>query len=165
MHDGNIQNEADKFQQADLVVFNLHGFPNSNVWTGGDGKDDGIPALRASTLSLLDLRNTGVFAINCYLGDSNAPMRTALFSAGAEWVIAGEGKNIAGVRRPGGADLLLKHFVALYERLTFIRPRPGTLLKFAKSITATSAPKNHSKQRAALKDTLAFSIFYQGVVP
>lgn len=146
----------------DLVVFNLHGFPNSPAWLGGDRIDEGVPALKAATLAECDLGGAGVFAINCHLGDEDSPMRVALIEAGAGWIVSGAGVNYAGWRAPVGADVLLKWFVRVWAwplRLGLSVPAPERALAWAKRFAARSAPQETEEQRQALADALEFEVW------
>lgn len=154
-HDGNVDSKA--FAGQDLVVFNLHGLLGTSAWFGGDGEDDGIPALKSETLKRFKLNGAGVFAINCYLGDDKAPMREALEKAGAAWVVAGEGANFGGLDVPAGADVLLKWFA---NALT-INPKlsPETALASSKLAVQLFAPRRTPQERMVLADTLKFKVW------
>lgn len=153
VHNGNI--ESRWFAGADLVVFNLHGLPGSPVWFGGDGLNDGVPALKADTLAMLDLSGAGVFAVNCHLGNDDSPMREALLAAGAAWVVGGEGVNYGGLETPAGADILLCWFV----RWLKVLKKPEAALSAAKTATRLLSRARTAKERAVAQDTLAFRLW------
>jgi len=139
----------------DLVVFNLHGLPDTPAWLGGDDVNDAVPALKAQTLASCDLRGSGVFVVNCHLGDEDDPMRAALFVAGADWVVAGPGENFAGILIPVGADVLLKWFCRALKVLR----KPDRALAWARRLAKRLAPKHTEQQRMALRDALGFQIW------
>jgi hypothetical protein len=93
----------------DLLILNLHGERGDDMWYG-ESSDDflayRVPALSAKTLRMADLGGTVVFAINCWLADSDSPMLAALRDAGARWIIAGDGLNYGGRKALAGADIL-----------------------------------------------------------
>jgi hypothetical protein len=90
-------------QGVELLWLDLHGGPGWEYWCG----DDYEVALRAGNVRRLDLVGTTVFAVNCYLADEGSPMLDALLTAGARYVIGGEGKNWGPARGPlFGAPLL-----------------------------------------------------------
>lgn len=91
-------------QKADLILFNLHGLPGGAAWFA---ERDGPPvAMRAAQLETLDLSRAVIFLENCYAGDENNPMRTALKEAGSRMIIAGPGENYGGVSVMRGSDWL-----------------------------------------------------------
>ena len=93
------------FENADLLVFNLHGMPGTPAFFG---RQDGTPvALHADQVRKLNLGRAVVFAYGCYTGDDSNPMRDALLDAGARAVVAGAGINYGGSHWPVGADWLL----------------------------------------------------------
>ncbi len=139
----------DLFGNYSLVVFNLHGYPNIPVWLG----DDALIAMKGSTLSSQPRFAKGVFAINCNLGDVDHPMLQALWDAGAEWVVAGDGLNYGGTNIPAGADVVLRWFRRSLEGRT-----PEDALVRAKKIARWLAPQFTSDQRLALRDALKFEV-------
>jgi len=137
------------FAGYDVVVFNLHGYWNIPSWAG----DDGIIALKASTLATGTPISGGVFAINCWLGDGS-PMLEALWRSGANWVVSGAELNYGGINTPVGADVLLRHFLrSLRKGLS-----PEDALQRAKRWTRWLAPRFTSDQRLALRDALEFEV-------
>jgi len=139
----------------DLVVFNLHGLPDTPAWLGGDEMNDAVPALKAKTLASCDLRGSGVFVVNCHLGDEQDPMRAALVTAAADWIIGGAGENFAGILVPVGADVLLKWFC----RALRVLRKPDKALAWAKRLAKRFAPEHTEQQRMALADALGFEIW------
>ncbi len=139
------------FYGNDLVVFNLHGLPNTPAWFG----DDGVAALTAQTLALMDLRGAGVFAINCYLGDANHPMRDALQLARADWLVAGAGQNWAGHTMLEGADKLLQWFMRFWQR----GMTPESSLEWAKRVMYLTPQVLIGKARHALEDASQFQLW------
>jgi hypothetical protein len=132
----------------DLLMFDLHGEPQDAQWYG-DGR---LAALSAATIYQTRLQGSVVFALNCYLADQDSPMLDALLSAGASYVIAGDGPNYAGVKTVFGAGSL-----ALWFRRFFVRGMPATrALWLAKNAVK---PELLVGNRAAAKDTLAFRAF------
>lgn len=144
----------------DLLWFDLHGGPNVGFWYG----DNGIIALTAEQVRSVDLTDTIVFALNCYLADRESPMLDALLDAGAKYVIGGDGENWEGVRSLYGAGLLGMWFRRLLQigipalkALPLARKRvQGTLLK----------DKLLGKKRKvdAAKDTLGFKAYYRRAI-
>lgn len=156
VHDGIV--DPAEFTGRDLVVFNLHGLPEVAAWLGGDGRDDQVPALKATTLRSFKLGGAGVFAINCHLGDTSSPMREALRDAGAGWVIGGPGVNFGGLNVPAGADVLLQWFIRSL-RLSRMAD-PEQVLKLAKrALKLFSSPFMTPEQRRVLDDTLGFRVW------
>lgn len=149
--DNDIKKQHDLLEGYDLIVFNLHGLPHVPVWIG----DLSVPALKSSTLRKLNFIGSGVFAINCYLGDEHQPMFKALKKTGAAWVVAGEGLNYGGLDRPVGADILLRWFVHFLRKGNF----PEKALRKAKVKASLLAPKWNQIQRLALIDALKFKLW------
>ena len=138
----------------DLLYFDLHGLPGQSCWMG-DGR---TLAMTATELRKVDLRDTIVFATNCYLADEGSPMLDALLDAGARYVIGGDGKNWAGPRRAIlGAGLLGLWF----RRLLAWGMPPLRALTLAKRRVALSTMRK--SKRLAAKDTLGFRAYYREV--
>lgn len=133
----------------DVLVLNLHGFPNLPVWLG----DDGQVALKAETLAGMDLNKVGVCAVNCYLGDEPSVMRNAVWQSGAAWLLAGAGENYGGTVGMVGADVLIHHFLKALPGRT-----PEGALVRAKRMARVFAPQFSADHRRALKDALEFTI-------
>jgi len=139
---------------CDLLYFDLHGRPGQSYWWG----DKRTIALTAMQIREADLRGTIIFALSCYLADSNSPMLDALLDAGARYVIGGAGKNWAGGRRSMlGAGLLGLWF----RRLLSWGMPPLKALAWAKQRVRLSAMKRG--KRLAAKDTLGFRAYYREV--
>lgn len=133
----------------DVVVFDFHGFPQASIWCG----DSGLIALKAETLSNLQLNNAGVFALSCYAGDTEQPMAKALECANAKYLIAGAGRNYAGTTQLAGVNWLLRWY------MTFAKTRrPESALMWAKRLTQICAPRWTEVERMALKDSLQFTL-------
>lgn len=139
---------------CDLLYIDLHGLPGETFWLG----DNHILAFTTEQMRQMDLRNTIVFALSCYLADQESPTLDALLDAGARYVIGGDGKNWAGGRRSMlGAGLLGLWF----RRLLSWRVPPLKALAWAKQRVRLSAMKK--SKRLAAKDTLAFRAYYREV--
>jgi len=139
-------------ENQDVLFFDLHGLPGESFWLG----DDHVLAMTATELRKADLTSAVVFALNCYLADSNAPMLDTLLDAGARYVVGGDGKNWAGKKREiMGAGLLGLWF----RRLLAWGVPPLRALAWAKQRVRLSALKR-GKQLAA-KDTLQFRAYYR----
>ncbi len=144
---------AGQFIGRDLIVLNLHGEPNHDRWYG-----DGLRrAMSAAQLRTFDLRGAGVFAYNCFLGDPGHPMRTALFDAGAAWVIAGAGPNFGGEVNLQGADVLLRWLVCYLKRGWKVDRALA-----ASKMWVRLTPRFTVKARRALADARAFELFWRG---
>ena len=105
-------NVPDVWAGADFVYVRLHGRPDvPDTWFGESAAGDAITALTISDLKTV----SGVWLLaNCYGAES--PWVAALYRAGAQAVIAGDGPNYAARKRVVGADLLarwLKHGLGL----------------------------------------------------
>ena len=98
--------EAGWLEGYDLLLFDLHGAPQDAHWYG----DMNLPALSAETLLKARLNGTVVFALNCFLAEEGSPMLDALLTAGASFVVAGDGPNYAGVETVFGAGSLARWF-------------------------------------------------------
>ncbi len=141
--------DLDSFLPATLegwrfIYFKLHGIKGEPYWYG----DDWLTALSADTLHVADLRGTVVFAANCHLPES--PMLDALLGAGAQAVVAGGGRNFAGITAMRGADLLGYYFRLMLQ--LHIPPRPAlAMAKYGlRTIRRPSAP---------IADALRFQLF------
>jgi len=130
----------------DLIWIDLHGAPDGQAWYG----DDHVVALRAEQLAQAELGGAVVFATTCYLADAQSPMLDALLTAGARYVIAGEGPNYGGADRLLGTGLL-GLWLRGYLALGLAAPKA---LALAKQTIRVFAPNS-----AALRDTLAFRIY------
>ena len=102
----------DVWAGADFVYVRLHGRPNvPDTWFGESADGDAITALTIDDLGKV----SGVWLLaNCYGAES--PWVAALYRAGAQAVIAGNGSNYAARKRVVGTDLLarwLKHGLEL----------------------------------------------------
>ena len=138
------------FMHRDLIVLNLHGLPDHPVWYG-----DGLRrAMTADGLRGFQLDSAGVFAYNCFLGDAKHPMMSALFDAGASWVVAGAGKNWGGETDVQGADVLLRWFLRSFRQ----QRNPDSALEYAKIATALT-PRWSRQARLALADAREFKLF------
>lgn len=128
----------------DLIYFDLHGHPGDPAWYG----DDKIIALQAEQLAGVDLGRAVVFAVNCFLADENSPLMDALLSAGARYVIGGDGPNWGPDRGPlYGAPLLGKWI----RRCMGLGMDPLRGLKLGKMAVRL--------RRRASADTLAFRAY------
>lgn len=102
--DTNLYAVSSALQAADLILFNLHGLPDSAAWFA---YRSGPPAaIRAHQLAELDLTGAVVFAENCYTGNPGDPMHQALEETGCKAIIAGSGENYGGSVEMAGADWL-----------------------------------------------------------
>lgn len=103
-----------RLENHGLLLFDFHGLPGADYWyaesTGPGGIPERIVALRADQVRQADLSGTMVFALSCYLGDPDNPMRQAFLDAGAQYVIGGAGENWAGQQRVMGAADLARWF-------------------------------------------------------
>ena len=127
-----------------FLYFKLHGIKDQPYWYG----DNWLTALSADTIHVADLSGAVVFAANCHLPES--PMLDALLAAGAEAVVAGGGRNYAGVTAMRGADLLGYYFRIMLQ----LHIPPKAALSIAKyglrTIRRPSAP---------IADALKFKLF------
>jgi len=141
-------------ENNDLLYFDLHGSPGATCWLG----DDRTLAMTAAELSKVNLTGAIVFAVNCHLADAGSPMLDALLSAGAHYVIGGDGQNWAGSKRAMiGAGLL-----GLWFRRLLARGAPPLVaLSWAKRRVKLSTLKRG--KRLAAKDTLEFRAYYREV--
>lgn len=145
------QIKPDRFLGWNLIVFNLHGEPDTPAWWG----DHYTPALTANTIKKMNLYGAGIFALNCYLGDEGHPMRDALYHAGAAWLVAGDGKNWAGRDDLQGADRLLRWFVRFWQN----GMTPEKSLEWAKRIMFLTPQVFSGKTRKALEDAEEFKLW------
>lgn len=136
---------------CDLLYIDLHGRPGETFWLG----DNRTLALTTEQVRQMDLRNTIVFALSCYLADQESPTLDALLDAGARYVIGGDGQNWAGPRTLWGASLLGLWF----RRLLGWGVPPLRALAWAKRRVRLSAVKR--SKRLASKDTLEFRAYYR----
>lgn len=142
-----------------LLYFDLHtGRPGADYWLG----DFGVIALTAQQVREADLGDAVVFALNCYLADSDSPMLDALLDAGASLVIGGDGQNWAGARRNlYGAALLGLWF----RRLFLAGMNPLKALAWAKKRLGLSLAKDKAigkgKRVMAARDTMGFRAYYR----
>lgn len=139
-----------------LLYFDLHGSRSGLSWHG----DNKLVALTARQLEHVSLRGTVVFAVNCYLADSESPMMDALLDAGASLVIGGDGPNWAGAKRQlYGATLLGMWF----RRLFLAGVEPMRALTLAKKRVKATLVKDkligRKKRWAAAQDTLGFRAY------
>ena len=146
-----IIQHPESLEGFDVVVFNLHGWQHHPMWTG----DMGMVALASSALEQMNLSGSGVFAINCWLGDEHMPMFKALKKSGVDWIIAGAGVNYAGVDSPVGADVVLKWFLRYYSKGMEVEKA----FRKAKIAAALLAPKANRSQVIALSDALKFKLW------
>ncbi|MBU0494099.1 MAG: hypothetical protein KKA73_04915 [Chloroflexi bacterium] len=140
----------------DLLYLDLHGQPGQPTWWG-----DEAVALTAAQIQTTDLTGAVVFAVNCHLADADSPMLDALLSAGARYVIGGDGRNWGGERALLGAPLLGQWF----RRLLRVHVPPLLALRWAKArvqadLWAADAQERHDLAEAA-RDTLAFQAYYR----
>lgn len=149
--DSVIEKQPELLEGFDLVVFNLHGWDHLPVWLDGNGQS----ALHATTLRKLNFFQSGIFAINCFLGDEHQPMFKALRNTGAEYLVAGAGVNYGGTISPVGADVLLKYFIKGLN----VGKTPERALWKAKLLASLFAPKWNRMQRVALQDALKFKLW------
>lgn len=141
--------EADWLTGYDLLLFDLHGEPADDTWYG----DAHYPALTAATVRQANLGGAVVVGLNCHLADSTSPMLDALLSAGASYVVAGDGVNYAGTTKVMGAGTL-----AMWVRRFLARniPLPRALW-LAKVALKTEMAMGHNIEAAA--DALKFKAF------
>jgi len=94
----------DVWAGADFVYVRLHGRPNvPDTWFGESADGDAITALTIDDLKTV----SGVWLLaNCYGAES--PWVAALYRAGAQAVIAGNGPNYAAHKHVVGTDLLAR---------------------------------------------------------
>lgn len=127
-----------------FLYFKLHGIKGEPFWYG----DNWLTALSAETIHVADLRSAVVFAANCHLPES--PMLDALLAAGAQAVVAGGGRNFAGVTAMRGADLLGYYFRLMLQ----LHIPPKAALSMAKYGLRTIR-----RPTAPIADALAFQLF------
>lgn len=147
--------DLERMEQADFWYIDLHGQPGQRHWLG----DDGALAMTAAQIEALDLHNTTIFAVSCYLANDRSPMMDALLDAGARYVIGGEGRNWSGARRPTGAAALGRRFRQLVQR-GFDPLRALTLAKdFLRASAGLRMFLGHDV--AQDQDALAFRAYYR----
>jgi hypothetical protein len=144
-------------ENQDLILIDLHGERGLDYWYAV-AEEGGIPqrivALRAEQIRQADLGEAIVFATSCYLGEEDSPMLTALLDAGASYVIAGAGENLAGERKVAGAGLL-----ALFFRM-FLEAGTSPLKALA---TAKDSLWLVARNKQAREDALAFQAFERSI--
>jgi hypothetical protein len=140
-------------ENQDLILIDLHGERGLDYWYAV-ADEGGIPqrivALRAEQIRLANLGGAVVFATSCYLGEEDSPMLAALLDAGASYVIAGAGENLAGERKVAGAGLL-----GLFFRM-FLKAGESPLDALA---TAKDSLWLVARNKQAREDALAFQAF------
>jgi hypothetical protein len=142
----------------DLLYFDLHGDPHGDHWY--DLSFDTV--LPTKTIALMDyqikqadLSGTVVYATSCYLSDSDSPMLDALLTAGAKYVIGGEGRNWAGTKIVMGATRL----GYLFRRYLEKKQEPLRALALAKR----KLKFEQVGTNLTLEDTLAFRAYHRDV--
>ena len=150
--------EVKALEGRDLLYFDFHGLPGASYWfeelqQAGMIMAERVKALTADQISEADLGGAIVFALSCYLGDEDSPMLDALLSAGASYVIGGEGKNWAHAKRVTGANRLGFYFRKSLER----GKTPLEALTIAKRLLRITI----SPARETVRDTLAFRAYYR----
>lgn len=150
--------DVSRLEGNDLLYFDFHGLPGAAYWfeeveRGSMGMAERVKALTAAQIESADLSGVIVFALTCYLGDEGSPMLDALLSAGASYVVGGEGKNWAAARRVTGANRL-----GLYFRKSLERGKPPleALTRAKRLLKMTISPA-----RETVRDTLAFRAYYR----
>jgi len=110
----------------DVIYLDLHGEPLSDRLAGSNG----LFALSAAQIRSVALDGAIVFAANCFTGDADSPIKSALLDSGAKCVVAGAGKNYSPANGATyGAALLGKTFINLIARGL----SPQTALNLAKN--------------------------------
>ena len=143
----------------DLIYLDLHGQPGEACWRG----DGGIVALTADQIRSVALGGSVVFAVNCFLADSDSPMLEALLEAGARYVVGGTGENFGGEEQLMGAGLMGARFRVLMEQGF----EPLLALDFAKRwmrlyLAGGKVFKQLSPKRMrAAEDALQFRAYYR----
>lgn len=150
--------DASQLEGHDLLYFDFHGLPGASYWfeelqQAGMIMAERVKALTADQIKSVDLGGAVVFALSCYLGDEDSPMLDALLSAGASYVVGGDGKNWAATNRVTGANRLGRHFRKALER----GQAPLEALALAKKLLKITLKPN----RIAIRDTLAFRAYYR----
>lgn len=150
--------DARRLEGKDLLYFDFHGLPGAAYWfeeieRGSMGMAERVKALTPAQIESADLSGAIVFALSCYLGDDDSPMLDALLSAGASYVIGGEGKNWAATKRVTGANRLGFYFRKSLER----GGSPLEALTRAKRLLRITI----SPARETVRDTLAFRAYYR----
>lgn len=155
--------DAETFDPAwlegnDLIYFDFHGLPGAAYWfeeiyQSGMIMAERVMALTADQIRTVDLGGAVVFALSCYLGDEDSPMLNALLSAGASYVVGGDGKNWAATKRVTGANRLGRHFRKALERGN----PPLQALSLAKKLLQLTLKPNSK----TVQDTLAFRAYYR----
>lgn len=140
----------------DLIYLDLHGRPGDAQWYG----DNDVVALNEHQVRRMDLSGVTVFAVNCYLGDTDSPMLDALLDAGARAVIGGSGENFAGENRLLGASLLGYWFRRAME---WHRPPEVALTVAKRALWLTRLWARSPAHRQATDDALAFRVFVRSL--
>lgn len=168
--------ESDSYERFDpkwlegrrLIYIDLHGEPETDYWYEEIVDPimhipERIIALTGADIRSIDLSDTVVFALSCYLGEDDSPMLDALLDVGAT-VIAAPGKNYASQTRLTGAALL-----GLWFRKLLLGPIPAPAhqaLRLAKNRTTmemvTAGVLGDRTRAMAARDTLEFRIFTRG---
>jgi len=146
-------NVPDVWAGADFVYVRLHGRPDvPDTWFGESAAGNAITALTISDLKTV----SGVWLLaNCYGAES--PWVAALYRAGAQAVIAGDGPNYAARKRVAGSDLLarwLRYGLALGLSVQWAL----RLAKARMSLSTFSRAKVNGRIVRPNADTLAFQI-------
>lgn len=148
--------DVSQLEGNDLLYFDFHGLPGAAYWfeelqQAGMIMAERVKALTADQVKSVDLGGAVVFALSCYLGDEDSPMLDALLSAGASYVVGGEGKNWAATKRVTGANRLGRHFRKALERG---KPPLQALSLAKKLLQLTLRPDSKT-----VRDTLAFRAY------
>lgn len=146
--------DVSRFEGYDLLYLDLHGRPDDTAWYG----DDRSVAMTAGQVRQIDLSGTVVFAANCYLGDENAPMMSALLDAGAKSVIAAPGKNYGGKKNLTGASRLGQWLRIMLSVGTEIDTALESAKRIVKAQRIRATLTGSDKLSDAIDDTLEFQI-------
>ena len=145
----------------DLIYFDLHGEPGRPYWAG----DQGQFALRVEQVRRAHLDGAIVFAVSCYLADTDSPMLDALLRAGARYVVGGDGRNWEGPRAQAmyGAGLLGQWFRrGMQAGLDPLRALGLAKRRLRLSLTLNRVIRSQAVASAA-RDTLAFRAYERKV--
>lgn len=154
-----------RLEGYDLLYFDFHGLPGVPYWFEETLQRPFISertvALRAAQVRQVDLGDTLVMALSCYLGDSQSPMLDALLEAGATYVIGGDGQNWASKQDVTGAGILARRFI----KAVADGKEPLVALAEAKRAVKRTLIKDVAmlrfKRVKAAKDTLGFRAYYR----